>query len=79
MTDQPTTLLDEVLRDLDRSRGRWAEVSDGSGVPYHTLTKIAQGQNKNPRVQTVQKLHDHFRRCSIKASANDSDAKSEAA
>lgn len=53
-------MLEQVLKALHASRGRWAEVSEGSGVPYHTLTKIAQGVNANPRVLTVQRLHDYF-------------------
>lgn len=34
-------------------------VAIGSGVPYDTLAKIANGRVKNPRVNTVQKILDH--------------------
>lgn len=42
------------------SRGSWVGVARDSGVPYHTLVKIAQGRVANPRVATVQRLLDHF-------------------
>lgn len=49
-----------VRRRLEEVRGSWVEVSRASGVPYHTLTKIAQGQVEDPRISTVQALVDHF-------------------
>jgi len=49
-----------VLRKLGESRGNWVEVSRASGVPYHTLTKIAQRGSENPRIETVQRLIDYF-------------------
>ena len=33
-----------------------------SGVPYHTLLKIAKGETTDPRVSTVQTLIRHFER-----------------
>ena len=33
-------------------------VAELSGVPFYTLQKIAMGQVKNPRIQTVQKILD---------------------
>ncbi len=53
-------ILVGVRRELTRTRGRWAEVAKESGVPYHTLVKIAQGAVSDPRVSTVQRLVDHF-------------------
>ena len=35
-------------------------VAAGSGVPYSTLTKIAQGSIKDPSVHHVQRLADYF-------------------
>ena len=35
-------------------------VAAGSGVPYSTLTKIAQGSIKAPSVHHVQRLADYF-------------------
>ncbi len=53
-------ILTFVRRRLEETRGDWMEVSRVSGVPYHTLTKIAQGQVENPRIATVQRLVDYF-------------------
>lgn len=53
-------ILTFVRRRLDESRGEWVEISRISGVPYHTLTKIAQGTTPNPRIETVQRLVDYF-------------------
>lgn len=53
-------ILTFVRRKLDESRGQWVEIANASGVPYHTLTKIAQGATPNPRIDTVQRLVDHF-------------------
>lgn len=38
------------------------KVADGSGVPESTVRKLRYGEVKNPRVQTVQALHDYFER-----------------
>jgi predicted transcriptional regulator len=53
-------MLDTVLRRLSETRGKWPEISDGSGVPYQTLTKIASRIHADPRVSTVQNLFDYF-------------------
>ena len=37
-------------------KGRWRELSEASGVPYSTLTKVAQGKTKNPAFETVAAL-----------------------
>ena len=55
------SLLDYVLIQLEDSKGQWREIADASGVPYDTLTKVAQRRNENPRVNTVQQLADYFR------------------
>jgi predicted transcriptional regulator len=56
----PETIISFVQRNLKSTRGQWAEVARKSGVPYYTLTKIAQGKVNNPRVETVQRLIDYF-------------------
>ena len=56
--DEP--LLEQVKRRLEAARGRWPQVSQATGVPYFTITNIAQGRVGNPGVQTVQKLLDYF-------------------
>ena len=53
------SILVAVRRQLGASKGKWASVAEQSGVPYHTLTKIAQGK-VDPRLSTVQRLVDHF-------------------
>lgn len=55
------SLLEYVLARLEESKGQWRQISEASGVPYDTLTKVAQRQNENPRVRTVQQLADYFR------------------
>lgn len=52
------TLLEQTLRRLDQLRGQWPDIARLSGVPYHTLTRIAQRKSPDPRVSTVQRLHD---------------------
>lgn len=54
-------ILEYVLENLERSRGRWPRIADATGVPYHTLTKIAQRQIEDPGVKHIQVLHDYFR------------------
>lgn len=53
-------LLKFVLAKLEKNRGRWPAIAEASGVPYDTITKIAQRQT-DPRVSTVQKLANYFR------------------
>lgn len=60
MSTTAEPILTFVRRKLEESRGSWVEVSRVSGVPYHTLTKIAQGQVDDPRISTVQRLVDYF-------------------
>jgi predicted transcriptional regulator len=60
MADQQQSMLGGVLNALRRSRGAWVRISVATGVPYHTLTKIAQGKTERPRVDTVQRLHDYL-------------------
>lgn len=49
------------MRRLEQSKGRWPAVAEGSGVPYRTVQKIAQGEIADPGVSSVQKLADWFR------------------
>lgn len=60
MSTSPEPILTFVLRKLEEHRGQWVQVANASGVPYHTLTKIAQGQSPSPRIETVQRLVDYF-------------------
>jgi hypothetical protein len=58
-------IFDYVLLRLERSKGRWPAVAEASGVPYKTLTKIAQREIQDPGVSHIQKLADYFRACEI--------------
>lgn len=58
--DMSKPMLDLVLDALEKSKGHWQAVADGSGVPYHTLTKVAQRRIVNPGVDTVQALANYF-------------------
>lgn len=53
-------MLDTVLRRLNQEKGDWPRVADESAVPYQTITKIAGGFVRNPRILTVQALFDYF-------------------
>ena len=66
------SILVAVRRQLGETKGRWTSVAEQSGVPYHTLTKIAQGR-VDPRVSTVQRLVDHFAISSAVTSAGSSE------
>jgi predicted transcriptional regulator len=37
------------------------KIAKGSGVPFHTLLKIAKGETTDPRVSTVEELFRYFR------------------
>jgi transcriptional regulator with XRE-family HTH domain len=50
-----------VLNQLDDAKGRWPEIATKTGVPYQTLTKIAQRRTRNPGIGHIQKLADYFR------------------
>ncbi|MBR7961404.1 hypothetical protein KDW41_13220 [Burkholderia vietnamiensis] len=53
-------MLANVLRRLNQMKGDWPRIADESTVPYQTITKIACGFVRDPRVSTVQTLYDYF-------------------
>lgn len=53
-------LYDFVMANLRSKRIPQREVASGSGVPFSTVTKIAQGQIREPSVQKIQALADYF-------------------
>jgi hypothetical protein len=65
-------MLDTVLRRLNQEKGDWPRVADESAVPYQTITKIAGGFVRNPRILTVQALFDYFANRPEQATAADS-------
>jgi transcriptional regulator with XRE-family HTH domain len=50
-----------VLEQLQASKGRWAEVAEGSGVSRRTVEKIARGEIADPGVSHIEKLAAYFR------------------
>lgn len=41
---------------LQTQKGSWRLLSEKSGVPYFTMTKIARGTITNPTIDTLNKL-----------------------
>ena len=48
-------------------------VAAGSGVPYSTVSKIAQGVVKEPSVHTIQRLADFFAKEGLGTAKDDQD------
>ena len=48
--------LREVRELLHARKGDWPALARQAGVPYSTMSKIAQGFIENPRIETVDKL-----------------------
>jgi predicted transcriptional regulator len=57
-----STSVQFIVDALQKSKGRWMEIANDTGVPYHTITKIAQGRTENPRINTVDALDKYFRK-----------------
>lgn len=55
-------LYEVVMASLREKRVPQRQVARESGVPFSTLTKIAQGQIKAPSVHHVQALYDYFQK-----------------
>lgn len=53
-------LLGRVVKALNDNKGQWTAISQASGVPYFTISKVATGATENPRWETVRKLASHF-------------------
>jgi transcriptional regulator with XRE-family HTH domain len=58
--DTKPPIYDFVMAQLRSRRVPQRKVAAESGVPFSTLTKIAQGQIKEPSVHSIQKLADYF-------------------
>ncbi|HEX7720143.1 MAG TPA: helix-turn-helix domain-containing protein [Woeseiaceae bacterium] len=59
--NEQINLYGVVMQRLRSRRISQREIASGSGVPFSTVAKIAQGDVENPSVHTVQKLYDYFR------------------
>jgi len=58
--DTTPPIYDFVMAQLRAKRIPQRKIAADSGVPFSTLTKIAQGQIKEPSVHSIQKLADYF-------------------
>jgi transcriptional regulator with XRE-family HTH domain len=54
-------VLTFVIRELHLHKGRWPELARQCGVSKRTFEKIAHGNTRNPRLDTVEKLASFFR------------------
>lgn len=57
------TLIDMhqfVVEQLRLRKGDWKAISEASGVPYFTVSKIASGATEDPRISSCQKLANYF-------------------
>lgn len=55
------SIYEYVLTQLEASKGRWADVAEGSGVSKRTLEKIARKEIADPGVSHIEKLASYFR------------------
>lgn len=60
--DTQAPIYSYVMQQLRAKRVPQRTVATASGVPFSTLTKIAQGQIKAPNVHHVQALYDFFKK-----------------
>ena len=60
-TDFQDDLLGLVRDELAKRRGGRDLICVSTSVPYSTLSKIASGHTKNPRINTLQVLANYFR------------------
>jgi hypothetical protein len=56
-----------VLEQLQRTKGHWPKVAEGSGVPARTLEKIARREIPNPGISHIERLARYFSRVKSKA------------
>lgn len=45
----------------EAGRPAWQAIADATGVPVHTIIKIANGETASPRYATLEPLVKHFR------------------
>lgn len=60
--EQNLNLYDFVMAHLRAKQIPQRTIASESGVPFSTVSKIAQGSVTEPSVHTVQRLYDYFRR-----------------
>ena len=55
------SIYDFVMGQLQASKGSWPAVAERTGMSIRTIGKIARREIKNPRIDKIQILADHFR------------------
>lgn len=53
-------MLESVLQELRARRGSWEQISRDVRIPYHWLTKVAQGKISNPGIRRIEQLSEYF-------------------
>lgn len=50
-----------VVDQLQKHKGRWTEVAEGTGMSKRTIEKIARRETKDPGVSLVEQLARYFK------------------
>lgn len=58
--DAPIKIYDVVMAQFAARRIPQRQVALESGVPFSTVSKVAQGAVREPSVHTIQRLYDYF-------------------
>src|SRR5579862_1795240 len=45
--------MTELRAGLDLARGHWPRISEDTGIDYFTIARIARGETRAPRIDTV--------------------------
>lgn len=68
--EQHPTIYDFVMSHLRAKAIPQRAIAKGSGVPFSTVCKIAQGSVKDPSVHNIQRLYDFFAAAAVSAHNN---------
>lgn len=55
------SLHEYVIKELQKHKGQWTQVSIGSGISKRTIEKIARRESKDPAVSLIERLANYFR------------------
>jgi hypothetical protein len=56
------SLHDYVIEQLQKAKGTWPRIAEGTAVSLRTIQKIASGEIADPAVSNIEKLANYFRR-----------------
>lgn len=56
------TMLQYVIRKLDENKGRIPDIAEKTKLKLSTVQSIMYKKTDNPGVNTVQTLHDYFKK-----------------